>query len=316
MHRISRFLVTSLAALPLTLFPALLPAKSNALFSGVKDIPVGADGNIPEGSITVAFAERSVLKGAKQVVVPLVSVAFESTVKASLTKVSGGTDSSTTRSRNLMTQLVIDPKVLQSITDQLQGIVEADLKAQGFEVLPRESVDKEARIVGIKKDDKTDVEVGDNFMSGFAGNGTYNRWYTAGQRPLFGTGPQAALGETSAIIRTAREVNQTLLFYRFKVQYAEMDVKNSLFQFHIKGQNSLHVFSADLSVFTPANTRGARLYLKDNIIGGSGFVKEVQGAEDSGNYKVIADESAYTADSLKLLKAVSQQLALALRKNQ
>ena len=314
MLRISRSLLPSMAALALTSYPMLLPAKP--LFSGVKDIPVGTDSTIPEGSITVAAAERSVLKGATQVVVPLVTVAYESTVKASLTKVSGGSDSSTTKSKNLMTTLVIDPKVLQSITDQMQGIVEADLKAQGFDVLPLDSVDKETRIAGIKKDEKTDVEVGDNFLAGFAGNGSFNRWYTAGQRPLFGTGPQAALGETSAIIRTAREVNKTLLFYRFKVQYAEMDVKNSLFQFHVKGQNSLHIFSADLAVFTPANTRGARLYLKDNIIGGAGFVKEVQGAEGSGNYKVVADESVYTEDSLKLLKAVSQQLAVALRKNQ
>ncbi len=96
-----------------------------------------------------------------------------------------------------------------------------------------------------------------------------------------------------------------------------MDVKNSLIPVSRQGaEQPAHFQRRPECLHAPRNTPRRRLYLKDNIIGGSGFVKEVQGEEGSGNYKVIADEAAYTADSLKLLKAVSQQLAAALRKNQ
>lgn len=321
-----------------------LCARSKSLLGGIKTIPLDANGTIPGAVVSTDMGQGSYVKGASKVVVPLIAVAFESSAKASITKSSGGGASIKTKS--LESHLLVDEKVLQSIADQLQAIVEKDLAAQGFEVLPKESVDQDARVSGIVKDGQTGVEMGDNFMAGFAGNGVYNRWYTAGQRPLFGTGATGALAHTSPLIRTARDVGKTLLFYRFKVQYTEMDAQRGFFISDVKGKNVLHMLSADVSVFTPAHTLGTMLKLKANITGSADYVQEMRempkdqadrvglqmgavlstllsgnattasSGKSSGHYAIVADADRYEAGSLALLKAVSAQFAQALRKAQ
>src|SRR6185503_10079926 len=154
-----------------------------------------------------------------------------------------------------------------------------DLTAQGFEILPKDSIDAEARWSGIAKDGKTGEDVKDNFMSGFMGNGSMNRWFTADNRPLFGTGATGALSETSALIRTARERKISLLFYRFKVQFTELEGRNNLVFNYLKGQNSLHIVSADVSVFTPEHTQGSMIKLNANLAAGTDFVQELQGVK-------------------------------------
>lgn len=314
------------------------------MFGGPKSIALPADGIIPGEVVGADLGTGGYLRGATKLVVPLVAVAFETNAKASVTRSSGGGASIKTKS--LQTHLLVDDKVLRAITDQLQAIVEGDLAAQGFELLPHDAVDHESRITGITKDGQIGVEVGDNFMSGFGGNGTYNRWFTAGNRPLFGTGAQATLGETSALIRTARETGKTLLFYRFKIEYTEIDAKNNILFSDVSGKNLLHIVSADLCVFTPANTQGAKLKLKANITAGADYVQEVRdlpadpgqwkslnlGAamdslltgsmstttqgKASGQYAIVANPARYSDDSLRLMKAVSKQFAQALRKAQ
>jgi len=325
-------------------FAALAVTHAKPLFGGAKTIPLGADGTIPGEVTSAQMGQGGYVSGATRVVVPLVSVAFESSAKASVTKSSGGGARLTKKS--LQSHLLIDDKVLQDIADQLQGIVEKDLATAGFEVLPKDSVDADARVAGIGKNEKTGVEIGDNFMAGFAGNGVYNRWYTAGNRPLFGTGARSALSETSPLIRTARDVGKTLLFYRFKIQYTELDAKNGFFFSYVKGKNVLHILSADVSVFTPAHTQGALVKLNANITAGDDFVQEVRelpkdqadrvalqmGAvlssllsgnattategKSSGHYAIVANPERYKADSLALIHAVSMQFAHTLRKAQ
>jgi hypothetical protein len=228
----------------------------------------------------------------------------------------------------------------------VQAIVEQDLVAQGFTVLPHTEVDGEARYSGIVKDGKPAVEVGDNFMSGFGGNGTKNRWFTAGNRPFFGTGAQGPLSETSALIHLARESGKTLLFYRFKIQFTEIDAKNNLLFSSVKGKNVLHMVSADATIYTPANTLGSMIKLNANLTAGTDFIAEVQelpkdradevalnmgaalralatmsavttsSSKASGHYGVIADPAKYQAGSLALIKATSRQFAEAIRKAQ
>ncbi len=328
----------------LALVLTLSPLQAKPLFGGAEAIALPADGVIPKEVVGADFGQGGHLNGATKLVVPLVAIAFESTAKASVTRSSGGGASIKTKS--LQTHLLIEDKVMQAIADQMQAAVEKDLAAQGFELLPRETVDREPRVAGIDKSEKTGVEVGDNFMAGFGGNGTYNRWFTAGNRPLFGTGAQAALGETSALIRTARETGKTLLFYRFKVQYTEIDAKNNLLFSDVKGKNLLHIASADLCVFTPANTLGSKLKLNANLTAGADYIAEVRelpadpsawkalnlGAafdsllngsinttsqsKASGHYAIVADADRYTTDSLALMKAISRQFAQALKKEQ
>jgi hypothetical protein len=305
---------------------------------------VAADGTAPGELASALMGQGGYVSGAKEVVVPLVAVAFETAAKASVTRSSGG--GATIKSKSLETHLVIDPKVLQAIADQLQAIIEQDLAAQHFTVLPANSVDHEPRVAGITKAGRINVETGDNFMSGFAGNGTYNRWFTAGNRPLFGTGAQGACAETSALIRTAREIKKTLLFFRFKVAYIDIDAKNGPIFSDVKGRNLLHIASADMCVFTPAHTLGSIVQLKANLTAGGDYVKAVEdlpadqsqwkalnygAALDSllngsiattsqskagGRYAIVADPVRYEADSLLLLRAASKQFAQALRKAQ
>lgn len=87
------------------------------------------------------MGQGSYLKGATKIVVPLVLVAFESDAKAKTVR--GGGGSTTTSS--LESHLMIDEKYLQAITDQVQAIVEQDLAAQGFTLLPNTEIDQEAR---------------------------------------------------------------------------------------------------------------------------------------------------------------------------
>jgi hypothetical protein len=284
---------------------AALTTDAKPLIGGPKTIAVGADGTAP-GIVADTKMGFGYTKGASQVAVPLIAVAFETSAQATTT--------SSLSKKSLALRLAIDDSVLRSICAELQTMVEKDLAAQGFEILPANSIDSEARWTGIKKDGVTGEDVKDNFMSGFMGNGSMNRWFTAGDRPLFGTGAQAALSETSALIRTARERKISLLFYRFKVQFTDLEGRNNLVFHYVKGKNVLHILSADLSVFTPAHTQGGMIILKENLTAGSDFVQDLQGTK--GDYKVIANPEQYRADSLTLIHAVSQQFAAALRKDQ
>ncbi len=298
------------ALLFLSLGFAALTLEAKPLLGGAKSIAVGADGTIPGSVASPMMAQGSYIKGATKVAVPLIAVAFESFAEAKIS--STGREFSSTKSLEL--RLVVDEAVQRSICAKLQAMVEKDLTAQGFEILPKESIDTEARWLGIAKDGKPGEEVKDNFMSGFMGNGSMNRWFTAGDRPLFGTGFTGALSETSALIRTARERKISLLFYRFKVQFTELEGKNALVFTYLKGRNLLHLVSADVAVFTPEHTQGGMIKLTANITAGSDFVQELQGSP--GRYKVIAHPEQYQADCLALLSAVSKQFAEAIRKAQ
>ena len=194
-------LVISLAALPL---------EAKPLIGGPKTIAVEANGTVAGSVASAMMGQGSYTSGATKVAVPLIAVAFETSAEARISH--GGHDSITTKSLSL--RLSVDNSVLQAICAELQDMVEKDLAAQGFEILPKESIDTEARWLGIAKDGKVGEDVKDNFMSGFMGNGSMNRWYTAGNRPLFGAGATGALSETSALIRTARERKISLLCYR------------------------------------------------------------------------------------------------------
>lgn len=300
-HPLGLFLIISLAALRL---------EAKPLIGGAKTIPVDADGTVAGSVASPMMAQGSYVKGATKVAVPLIAVAFETSADA---RISNASRTETT-TKSLSLRLVVDDAVLKAICAELQAMVEKDLVAQGFEILPKESIDAESRWLGIAKDGKSGEDVKDNFMSGFMGNGSMNRWFTAGDRPLFGTGATGALSETSALIRTARERKISLLLYRFKVQFTELEGKNGLVFNYVKGKNVLHILSADLSVFTPEHTQGGMIKLNANVTAGSDFVQDLQGSP--GSYRVVASPEQYKADSLALIHAVSRQLAQALRKGQ
>ncbi len=281
-------------------------AQANPLIGGPKTIAVGADGSVPGLVASAQMGQGGYVSGATKVAVPLIAVAFETSADAH--------NSNSFMSKSLSLRLSVDDAVLKAVTAELQTMVEKDLAAQGFEVLPKESIDAEPRWLGINKDGKTGEDVKDNFMSGFMGNGSMNRWFTAGDRPLFGTGPTGALSELSPLIRTAREKQISLLFYRFKVQFTDLEGKNGIVFNYVKGKNVLHILSADLAVFTPEHTLGALIKLNANITAGSDFVQELKGT--TGSYSVVADPVQYKADALALIQAVSKQFAQALRKGQ
>lgn len=304
--RIKPFFLTILICLSAVSAQARKP-----LFGGPKTIAVDANGNIPGTVASGVMGQTGYLSGAKKVAVPLVAVAFESSAKARTSH--GGRDSITTKSLDLT--LRVDNAVLQSIANELQAIVERDLVAQGFEILPKESIDTDARFTAIAKEASTGEETKDNFMSGFMGNGVMNRWFTAGSRPLFGTGFTGALGETGPLIHIAREKKFSILFYRFKVQFTDIEASNGIVFNYVKGKNDLHMLSADISVFTPEHTLGGTVKLNDNITMGSDYVQDLQ-TRSKGVYTVVADPDRFKADSLKLISAVSKQLAQALRKAQ
>lgn len=297
-------------ALCLAISLAVLPLEAKPLIGGPKTIAVEPDGTVAGTVASAMMGQGSYTNGATKVAVPLIAVAFETSADARISH--GSRDSITTKSLSL--RLSVDNTVLQAICAELQAMVEKDLAAQGFEILPKESIDTEARWLGIAKDGKPGEDVKDNFMSGFMGNGSMNRWYTAGNRPLFGTGFTGALSETSALIRTARERKISLLLYRFKVQFTELEGKNGLVFNYVKGKNVLRIVSADVSVFTPAHTQGAMIKLNANVTAGADFVQELKG--NPGSYLVIVSPERYKADSLVLLHAISQQFAQALRKGQ
>jgi hypothetical protein len=332
----------------LLLCAGLLTAASAhaGLFGGPKTIAVDASGQVPGNVVSAQMATGGYVRGVTKIAVPVVAIAFESHAKARTSSISHGGDSTTTRTESLENHLLIDEKVLQDIADQAQAIVEADLRAQGFELLPPDAVDQEPRYAGIAKNGVPHVETKDNFMSGFAGNGVYNRWFTAGNRPFFGTGATGVFSDHSALVHLARDTGKTVVFYRFKVQFTEMDAKKNLFVSYVKGRNVLHMSSADAMVFTPANTMGARLNLDANLTAGTDFVGDVQelprdraeqaatdmgaalealrtlgtvtttSGKASGHYAIVADPAAYEDGSLKLIKAVSQQFAAAIKRGQ
>ena len=283
-----------------------LTAQATPLIGGPKTIPVGADGTVPGLVAAPQMGQGSYVSGATKVAVPLIAVAFETSAEAQT--------SNSFMSKSLSLRLDLSDEVMKAVAAELQAMVEADLVAQGFEILPKDSIDAEPRWVGINKNGKIGEDVKDNFMSGFMGNGSMNRWYTAGDRPLFGTGFTGALSELSPLIRTARDKQISLLFYRFKVQFTDLEGKNGLVFNYVKGKNVLRIVSADMAVFTPTHTLGALVKLNANVTAGSDFVQELKG--NPGNYVVVADPEAYKTDSLTLIHAVSKQFAQALRKSQ
>ena len=307
-----RFASVRFHSIPLVLSICLLSsaAVGKPLIGGPKSVAVDPRGTVAEVVASPALGYGGYMNGATKVAVPLIAVAFESFAQARISNV--GREVATTKSLEL--RLSIDEATLQAVCAELQGIVENDLAAQGFEIVPKDAIDAEPRWLGIAKDGKPGEEVKDNFMSGFMGNGSMNRWFTAGNRPLFGTGATGALSELSPLIRTARERKISLLFYRFKIQFTDLEGKNGLVFNYVKGKNVLHLVNADVAVFTPAHTLGGMIKLNANLTAGADFVGELQGSP--GRYKVIADPERYKADSLLLLRAASHQFAQALRKAQ
>ncbi|CAN5265645.1 hypothetical protein BH11PSE14_BH11PSE14_01660 [soil metagenome] len=297
---------TSIVSCFLLCFAVAFTAQANPRLGGPKTIAVGADGSVPGLVASAQMGQGGYVSGATKVAVPLIAVAFETSAEA---RVSGSI-----ATKSLSLRLAVDDAVLKAVCAELQTLVEKDLAAQGFEVLPKESIDAEPRWLGINKSGKTGEDVKDNFMSGFMGNGSMNRWFTAGDRPLFGTGFTGALSELSPLIRTAREKKISLLFYRFKVQFTDLEGKNNLVFNYVKGKNVLHIVSADVAVFTPEHTLGALIKLNANITAGSDFVQDLKGSP--GSYVVVADPVQYKADALTLIQAVSKQFAQALRKGQ
>lgn len=297
---------TTLARCVLLSATLAFAVHANPLIGGPKTIPVGPDGTVPGLVAAPQMGQGGYVSGATKVAVPLIAVAFETSAEATM--------SNSFASKSLALRLSIDDEVLKSIAAELQTMVEADLAEQGFEILPKDTIDAEPKWLGIKKNGVVGADVKDNFMSGFMGNGSMNRWYTAGDRPLFGTGATAALSELSPLIRTAREKKISLLFYRFKVQFTDLEGKNGLVFNYVKGKNVLRIVSADLSVFTPEHTLGSLIKLNANITAGSDFVQELKGSP--GSYVVVADPVAYKADALTVIHAVSRQLAAALKKGQ
>lgn len=283
------------------------------LIGALKTIQLDANGNVSERVVKAEMGFAGNLSGAKQVAVPLIAVAFESSATAFVSNQQTSASMVTTSSKSLNLKLHVDEKVLQEICAQLQTMVEKDLAAEGFEILPCTTIDQEPRWLGIAKNEPTGVEVGDNFMSGFNGNGIKNVWYTAGSRPLFGTGATGALSELSALIRTAREKKISLLFYRFKVQFADVDATKGIFFSSIKGENVLHMLSADCAVFTPEHTLGGKLKLKANLSAGSDYIQELKGATNSGSYVIVANPERYSTDALRLIHVTSRQMAQALK---
>jgi hypothetical protein len=281
------------------------------LIGAPKSIAIPSSGVLSASVVGAQPGMGGYVKGATQVAVPLVAVAFESMSEARTSTRFG----ETATTRTLKLRLDLDAKTQQAIAEQLQAIVEADLKAQGFEVLPRESIDADPRWQGIAKITATGEEVKDNFASGFMGNGSFNRWFTSGERPLFGTGATGALSELSPLIHIARERKIALLFYRFKVQFSEIDSNNGMVFNYVEGKNLLHMMSADMAVFTPKNTLGGMVKLKADLTAGSDYVKELQ-TRAKGDYRVVADPQRYTDDSLLLIKATSRQFAEFLKKSQ
>jgi hypothetical protein len=311
LHRGSPMRIAPLALIVLLSLGAVSAQARKPLFGGPKTIPVAADGTIPGTVASGVMAQTSYLSGAKKVAVPMIAVGFETTAKAKITH--GGRDSITTKSLNLA--LKIDPAVLQAITDELQAIVERDLVAQGFEILPKESIDSDARWSGISKDGQPGVEIKDNFMSGFGGNGTFSRWFTAGNRPLFGTGATGVASETGPLIHIAREKKISLMFYRFRIQFTDIESNNGIVFNYVKGKNDLHMVSADVTVFTPEHTLGGMAKLNDNITMGSDYVQDLD-THAKGDYTVVANPERFKADCLTLIKAVSAQLTQAVRRAQ
>ena len=305
-----RFLAPALSFTLLICLAAPVAQARKPLFGGPKTIAVGADGTVPGSVASAQMGQGGYLSGATQVAVPLIAVAFETSAQARISHSSGG--DITTKSLEL--HLAVDDSVLQAICSELQAIVEKDLAAQGFAILPKDAIDTEARWLGIKKDGKTGEDAKDNFMSGFMGNGSMNRWFTAGNRPLFGTGATGALSELSPLIRTARERKISLLFYRFKVQFTELEGNNGIVFNYVKGKTGLRVVSADMCVFTPEHTLGTMVKLNANVTAGTDFVQELVGSP--GHYKVVTDPVRYKSDSLLLISALSKQFAQALRKGQ
>lgn len=286
------------------------PMSAKLINTGPKSIPLGPDGSVAENVVKTEVGFGGYLSGAKKVVVPIIAVAFESSAKARTSN--GGSTGYTTHS--LETRLSVDEKTMQSVCAELQAIVEQDLAKAGFEVLPKDTLDQDPLWIAIPKDGKPGVEIGDNFMSGLGGNGVMNRWYTAGNRPLFGTGSGGALDSVAALLKIAKQRQITIIAYRFKIQYTEIDAQNHVFYSVVKGKNQLHMSSADLSVVTPDHILGGLVKLKADLGAGSDYVESNSG--DKGSYLITANPERYKAGSVALVKAVSPQFAQHLRKAQ
>ena len=288
------------------------PAHAGRLIGGPKTVTLDASDQVP-GNTSVVSAQMPTgryVKGVTQVAVPVVAIAFESRAMGSATSSFIG------RNQSLEARLSgIDDDALQAIADQAQDIVEADLRAQGFELLPRDAVDQEPRYAGIAKNGVAHEETKDDFASGFGGNGIFNRWFTAGNRPFFGTGMRGVFSDHSALVHLARDTGKTVVLYRFKVQFTDIDAKGGLAFSHLKGKASLHMVVADAAVFTPANTMGAMLQLDANLSSGVDFVSEM-GSQGRGDNDIVADPAAYQDGSLKLIKAVSRQFAATIKQGQ
>ena len=289
---------------------AATSAHAGRLIGGPGNVTLDASGQAPGTVVSARAPTGRYVKGVTQIVVPVVAIAFEDRAMGNVTSSFIG------RKQSFEARLSgVDDDVFQSIANQAQEIVEADLRAQGFELLPRDAVDREPRFTGIPKKGVTGAEAKDDFMSGIGGNGSFNRWFTAGNRPFWGEGTRGLFSEHSTLVHLARNTGKTVVLYRFKVQFAEVDAKSGVVFSKLKGKTNLHLAGAEVGIFTPANTMGAMFNLDDNLSYGANFINTMSGNDDGDN-RIVADPEAYEDGSLKLIKAVSRQFAEAIKRGQ
>ncbi|MFT3755954.1 MAG: hypothetical protein QM769_08400 [Pseudoxanthomonas sp.] len=162
---------------------AATSAHAGRLIGGPGNVTLDASGQAPKTVVSAQAPTGRYVKGATKIVVPVVAIAFESRAMGSATSTYIG------RNQNFEARLSgVDDDVFQSIANQAQDIVEADLRAQGFELLPRDAVDQEPRYAGIAKKGVAGVETKDDFMSGVGGNGSFEPLVHRWQPPILGYG--------------------------------------------------------------------------------------------------------------------------------
>jgi len=279
------------------------------LTAGAADKPVEikAGEAIPAGIIETSHLV--VFKHDKPVVLPMVAVSFQTEVTE---KAGGGM---------FKTALVyaldgIPAALMQKIADEAQDVVEAELKAGGWQILPAaKAVDTDAYKEWSKSPDPSREEVKRQFFSKGKGTNTFSakemeRVFVAGGRPLVGNG--VVLGgwtAAPAICKLGQAVGAKVMLVRVIVNFANITAgKRSLFtgDQDWKGRSMLEVSYAEMDVYPPDSSGAtpARLSTEAPVTLHSEFIKAVQ--KSGSTRTVVADPERYEKDTVEAIRCVAR----------
>ena len=256
---------------------------------------------IPTSAITTQFSGK--FKTDLPMVVPMVIVSFQTRIRGGM--LGANTDEYVLKG--------VSPEAMQAVTDQVQDMLETELKAAGATFVPFEALAAQEHYrTWVSSPDPMGAEAKRSFFrqgKGGSGGSTteWERIFTAHGRPLVGNGGIfGGFSSTRHLCLSAQAMKARVVIFRATVNFASIKTnKNAWIGMEsIKGHSALEIGFAQMMCFGPDGTPG-RIETDREITMGSDFISGLE-ADTRGitSRGVQADPGRFAKDTVEALRSI------------